>query len=225
MIRAGLVLSFMHSSSSVSRPPSTPRVYDQRQQRLEAGQAHRDLGPVPVPHRLLLAREGAGVGRDHRDLAAAQPLPQPLDVLRLLDLGAAGEQMAVLALEHRVVQHEVLRAGLGEHRHAARLGRAHDVRRPRPWTCARCRAGRRSPRTTAPRAGSPRPRRSWAGSSDAAARRSAPSAPACDAARSARRAPAPTRRAPGAWCRTPASAPACRRARGRPTATPPTRRS
>ena len=119
----------LHAQLLQREPPAEHAAgVDQRQQGLEAGQPHRDLGPVPVPHRLLLAGEGAGVGRDHRDLAAAEPLPEPLDVLRLLDLGAAGEEVPVLPLEHRVVQHQVLGAGLGEHGHAARLGRAHDVR-------------------------------------------------------------------------------------------------
>src|SRR6185437_13641746 len=65
---------------------------------------------------------------DDRDFPSPQPLPEPLDVLRLLDLGATGEEMSVFALEHRVVQHQVLRARLREDGNAARLRCAYDIR-------------------------------------------------------------------------------------------------
>ena len=81
---------------------------DDRQQRLQAGQSHRDLRPVPLPARLLRPAERAGVGRDDRDLALLQALPEPLLVLLLLDLGAAGEEVAVGPVEDGVVEHEVL---------------------------------------------------------------------------------------------------------------------
>ena len=94
----------------------------------EAGHPHRDLRPVSLPHRLLLAVESAGVRRHHRDFSAFQPAPQTLDIFGLLELRAAREQVPVLPLEHRVIEHEVLYTRLGQHRHSARLRRANDVR-------------------------------------------------------------------------------------------------
>ena len=158
MMRAGFVLSFMHISSSVSRPPSTPCVY-------VSGSSVSSPGiPIGIfvqspSHIAFCSRVKVQVSVEITDTSPlAQPLPQPLRVRRLLELRAAGEQVAVLALEHRVVEHEVLHARLGEHRHAARLRRAddvgafggrhvHDVELP---------AGRLAP--AARRAGSPRPR-------------------------------------------------------------------
>jgi hypothetical protein len=110
---------------------------------LQPGHAHGDLGPVALPHGLLLAVNVQVSVETDGDLAVRRPFPEAFRVLGLLELGAAREQVAVLATEHRVIQHEVLRARLGEHGDALRLGVADDDRSPQPWSCARCRAGRR----------------------------------------------------------------------------------
>src|SRR6185369_5441698 len=61
------------------------------------------------------------------DLAVGEALPEAVDVLRLLELGTASEEMAVLALEHGVVEDEVLHARLGDDGDVARLGGPDDV--------------------------------------------------------------------------------------------------
>src|SRR5688572_4383460 len=84
----------------------------QRHQGLESRHSHRDLRPVTVPHRFLLARERARVSRYDRHLSIFQTLPQPLAVSRLLQLRTAREKMAILTVENRIVEHEVLRTRL-----------------------------------------------------------------------------------------------------------------
>src|SRR5207247_10330549 len=75
------------------------RRVSERQKRLETGHTHRNLRPIAVPHRLLLAREGARVGGDDGDLTVMETGPQAIDVLRLFELRTPGEETAVGTLD------------------------------------------------------------------------------------------------------------------------------
>src|SRR4051812_1559358 len=83
-----------HLLESDSPVQHTARV-GERHQCLETGQPHRDLGPVTLPHRLLLAIECASVRRDDRYFSALESFPQALDIAGLLELRAAGVEMSV----------------------------------------------------------------------------------------------------------------------------------
>src|SRR6266550_3514894 len=95
----------------------------ERHQRFEPGHPHRDLGPVAIPHRLLLTVERARVGGDDRDFAALQSLPQTLHVLWLLELRTTGVQMTILALENGIIENQILHARFSKHWYTSRLRR------------------------------------------------------------------------------------------------------
>ena len=173
MIRAGLVLSFI--AHLLQREPSAEHAAGCRPA------AAASPGPaVPIGifvqspfHIAFCSRVKVQVSVETTETSPSRrPCQSRSTSFGFLTCGQQANRWPSSPVEHRVVQHQVLRAGLGEHRHAARLGRAHDVG---PLGGGHVHdvelaAGRLAPLHR--RAGSPRPRRSWAASSDGAARRS-----------------------------------------------------